>query len=115
MVMRFRGGGVGHTSTRAATDTFKNDRDELDAKSQQARKEQAMPLNMEGEEGMDDEMNAEDSDAECSLVEEDEVDEDRLSDSELIDYGYELESESEEKGASEEDDREGGEEDYADY
>ena len=42
------------------------------------------------------------------LVEEDKVDEDQLSDSELIDYGYELESESEEEGASEEDDREGG-------
>ena len=57
MVMCFRGGGVGHTSTRAATDTFKIDQDELDAKSQQAQKEQAMSLNMEGEEGMGDEMN----------------------------------------------------------
>lgn len=28
--MRFRGGGVGHTSTRAATNTFLSDRDFLD-------------------------------------------------------------------------------------
>lgn len=31
-MMRFRGGGVGHKSTRAATDFFKNDRDPLDLK-----------------------------------------------------------------------------------
>ena len=30
MVMRFRGGGVGHKSTRDATDFFKTDRDLLD-------------------------------------------------------------------------------------
>ena len=30
MAMRFRGGGVGHTSTRAATNTFLSDRDFLD-------------------------------------------------------------------------------------
>jgi hypothetical protein len=30
MLMRFRGGGVGHTSTRSATDRFLNDRDGLD-------------------------------------------------------------------------------------
>ena len=30
MAMRFRGGGVGHTSTQAATDTFLSDRDCLD-------------------------------------------------------------------------------------
>jgi hypothetical protein len=29
-MMRFRGGGVGHKSTREATDFFKNDRDRLD-------------------------------------------------------------------------------------
>lgn len=31
--MRFRGGGVGHKSTREATDFFKKDRDQLDMKS----------------------------------------------------------------------------------
>jgi hypothetical protein len=30
LMMRFRGGGVGHKSTRAATDFFKQDRDRLD-------------------------------------------------------------------------------------
>lgn len=30
LVMRFRGGGVGHKSTRQATDFFKKDRDRLD-------------------------------------------------------------------------------------
>jgi hypothetical protein len=30
MAMRFRGGGVGHTSTRAATNTFLSDRDIID-------------------------------------------------------------------------------------
>jgi hypothetical protein len=30
MLMRFRGGGVGHTSTRTATDRFLKDRDRLD-------------------------------------------------------------------------------------
>jgi hypothetical protein len=32
MVMRYRGGGVGHKSTRDATDFFKSDRDALDVK-----------------------------------------------------------------------------------
>jgi len=30
MFMRFRGGGVGHKTSRSATDFFKNDRDKLD-------------------------------------------------------------------------------------
>ena len=34
MVMHFRGGGVGHKVTRAATDTFKKDRDKLDSERQ---------------------------------------------------------------------------------
>jgi len=33
MLMRFRGGGVGHTSTRSATDRFLQDRDRLDQDS----------------------------------------------------------------------------------
>jgi hypothetical protein len=33
MAMRFRGGGVGHTSTRAATNSFLSDRDFLDLSS----------------------------------------------------------------------------------
>jgi hypothetical protein len=99
MIMRFRGGGVGHTSTRAATDIFKNDRDILDMKSHQARKEQyaPAPLNVEEEEvneDHDDNMEAEDSELEAG--EGHEVDEeDELSESELVDYGYESEGKSE--------------------
>jgi hypothetical protein len=37
MVMRFRGGGVGHKSTRSATDFFKNDRDSLDRDRRRAK------------------------------------------------------------------------------
>jgi len=33
-MMRFRGGGVGHKSTREATDFFKKDRDHLDVPRQ---------------------------------------------------------------------------------
>jgi hypothetical protein len=33
LIMRFRGGGVGHKSTREATDSFKKDRDQLDIES----------------------------------------------------------------------------------
>ena len=126
-MMRFRGGGVGHSSTRADTDAFKDDRDGLDIISQRAREPQTN-LNVQADEdhGMDsddsdDEMNAENLDGEKDM--EGEVDEDdQLSDSELVDYGYELEIESDE----EDDDREAGEEDdtavdelgtlgYADY
>ena len=47
MMMRFRGGGVEHTSTRTATDAFEVDRDELDIQSP----------NIEEEELGDEEMN----------------------------------------------------------
>ncbi|KAF8810798.1 hypothetical protein BYT27DRAFT_7253415 [Phlegmacium glaucopus] len=117
MIMRFRGGGVGHLSTRAATDIFKNDRDSLDKKSQQSRKEPNM------EEDGEDEMDTADSGGESEREEVDE--EGQVSESELFDYGYQLESESEEE-EEEEEEREAGEEDdttidelgtlgYADY
>lgn len=122
MFMRFRGGGVGHTSTRAATDTFKSDRDGLDIQSRQARNE---AFNVEDEEAIGDDdveatiegANAEDFDQEGEL-----------SESELIDYGYEPENESDEdeEEPEDEEDRDAGEEDdttidelgilgYADY
>lgn len=47
MFMRFRGGGVGHAATRAATDAFKTDRDDLDIQSREARNE---AFNLEQEE-----------------------------------------------------------------
>ena len=37
MFMRFRGGGVGHKSTREATDFFKNDRHQLDIDRRNSR------------------------------------------------------------------------------
>lgn len=37
MVMRYQGGGVGHTSTHEAMDWFLKDRDPLDTESKQAR------------------------------------------------------------------------------
>ena len=91
MMMRFRGGGVGHSSTRAASDKFKNDRDDLDIISQlqthpNTKEDDDIPVNEE-------DMNRENSDGERDM---DEVveEEDQLSDSELVDYGYELPVES---------------------
>ena len=45
--MRFHGGSVGHSSSQAATDTFKNDHDELDIVLLQARKVQQTHSDME--------------------------------------------------------------------
>ena len=149
MIMRFRGGGVGHTSTRAATNVFKADRDVLDMKSGQntgaLTDPGPEPFNVEER---DDEDMAEDivedmaeviaenmvEDIAENMVEdiaenmaegmaedflvdaEAEIDDEGdLSDSELVDYGYELgDSDSEEDGAGdEEDDDVRGEEDDA--
>ena len=138
MMMRFRGGGVGHTSTRAATDAFKTDRNDLDRQSRQARNEAS---NVEEEEEIgDEEMNGNESarpsniDIEriiegANAEDEVEIDEEgELSESELIDYGYEpeIESDEDEEEPEEEEDRDVGEEDdttidelavlgYADY
>jgi hypothetical protein len=105
--MRFRGGGVGHTSTRAATNTFKKDRDALDLKFRQRRasQEQLPVSDVKQPEDADDCMSAEDSD--------DPVDEGQLSESELLDYGYGQGSDSEEEEGQdeEEEDVEAGEED----
>jgi hypothetical protein len=117
MIMRFRGDGVGHTSTRAATKVFIVDRDVLDIKSPSA-----------GDSSIIEEQNEEDT---IDIIPEDleaEIDEGELSESEMFDYGYEPECESEEEADSEEEreDGEGGEEDdttidelvvlgYADY
>jgi hypothetical protein len=48
--MRFRGGGVGHKSTREATDSFKKDRDQLDMKSD-IEDDEAMPEVLQPEPG----------------------------------------------------------------
>jgi hypothetical protein len=103
MIMRFRGGGVGHTSTRAATDFFKKDLDILDMESRRAQQERYAPLDLEDEEGNEDTGNDLEMDVEGS--EAGDVDEDELSETELVDYGYEQEgdSNSDEDGEEEED------------
>lgn len=106
MIMRFRGGGVGHTSTQAATNIFKSDRDNVIIESQKARRRefQSGPLIIEaevsegeGDIGMTDGLDAED-------LEEGEVDEENdASESELVDYGYGSDGESSDEGQEEED------------
>ena len=109
MIMRFRGGGVGHTSTRAVTNIFRADRDGLDIKSRHKEEDTV-------------EFIAEDLEDDFNDLEGD------LSESKLFDYGYEVDYKSGEEEDSEEEreDGEGGEEDdmtldeldvlgYADY
>jgi hypothetical protein len=122
MMMRFRGGGVGHVSTRVATDVFKQDRDDLDIESCRARQKQCAPPNVEEEEGMDTDL--EGSELEAGEADE-ELEDNELSESELADYGYERDGEDSED-SEDSDDRDVGEEDdntidelgalgYADY
>jgi hypothetical protein len=108
-IMRFRGGGVGHMSTRAATDFFKHDRDILDMKSRRARQEEYAPRAPPNVEDDDDD-DSEDMDTDGSEVGEPEIyhlEDDDLSESELVDYGYEVDGEEED----EEDDRDVREDD----
>jgi hypothetical protein len=69
-MMRFRGGGIGHKSTREATNLFKKDRDQLDTLARSA------VGNVEDDEVMSEE------ELELELDEEDDGDEDE------DDYGY---------------------------
>jgi hypothetical protein len=122
MFMRFRGGGIGHTSTRAETDVFKTDRDDLDI---QSRQDQNDALDMDEEEDLGDEEMNELPFIDIEMIIEgakanneagEEVDQEgELTDSELKDYGYyesESELESDEDSDNEEgEDREAGEED----
>ena len=120
MIMRFRGDGVGHTSTRAATNVFKGDRDILDMKFPH----DALPAT--------ESTNVEEQDEDMDITAEDlegEMDEDGdLSESEVVDYGYGPEGDSGEDDEVEEEQEDGevGEEDdmtideldmlgYADY
>ena len=122
MFMRFRGGGVGHAATRAATDAFKTDRDDLDIQSQEARNE---AFNLEQEEEMaEEELNENemvrgpniDIDAIPDGAEDDiEEEEGELSEGELLDYSYEREidsddEEGEEEGREEDDEEEADDE-----
>lgn len=106
--MRFRGGGVGHMSTRSATDIFKFDRDILDMESRQAQQQQHAPPNVEeGDNDLDIYMDTDSEGSEAGDNLKD--DEASASESELVDYGYELdeddlEEEEEDMDVREEDD-----------
>jgi hypothetical protein len=109
MMMRFRGGGVGHTSTRTATDWFLKDRDKLDMASEMAdegRNEDGEPFedddNEAASEGLGrvkgdgvavDEVEEVDGDEDCD-IDEDEIDEE-------LDYGYALDEEVAEESEEE--------------
>lgn len=84
--MRFRGGGVGHKSTREATDSFKKDRDPLD--------KQVTDAGFEWDEVGDDEPISD-----MAVEEDDEL----IGDSEEEDYGYVREDSEDESDRDTED------------
>jgi hypothetical protein len=92
-MMRFRGGGVGHKSTRDATDFFKSDRDLLDLAPASSELEEE-----EMDEGVEEIL---------------EIGEDEINDSdEERDYGYNLGSESKSNPDTDEESRELDEEEF---
>ena len=102
-MMRFRGGGVGHKSTRQATDFFKNDRHNSDL---QDRLERRTDIIEENEEIND----WEESEGVGNSTEVDVADEED-------DYGYRLgedhsDAASEEEKGEDEDESELGDEDF---
>ncbi|KIM48502.1 hypothetical protein M413DRAFT_7405 [Hebeloma cylindrosporum] len=96
MFMRFRGGGVGHAAMRSVMDAFKNDHDDLDIQSREARNE---AFNLEQEEEMAEEELNENKIARGGEERE-------LSEGELLDYGYEQEIDLDEEEEGDEEDRE---------
>lgn len=93
-MMRFRGGGVGHKSTREATDFFKNDRDPLDERATGA---ESRDMNSETDElednceEEDDDLESRDMNSETDELEdcEEEDDDDLgLNEDQEEDYGY---------------------------
>jgi hypothetical protein len=78
-MMRFRGGGVGHKSTREATDSFKKDRDQLDVKSD-IENDEAMPEILEPEPGEEEIEEDEEEDYGYAAATDSEVDESTMGD-----------------------------------
>jgi hypothetical protein len=77
MMLRFRGGGVGHKSTRAATDCFKKDRDRLDIINNDSESEELNESDADDSEMLsDDEILDEDHDEEEEESSVDEEEED---------------------------------------
>jgi hypothetical protein len=84
MLMRFRGGGVGHKSTRSTTDQFLMDRDTLDkeyAAGQQEKDESLEECEVDGPSDDDSKPNEPDGDVEST-------DSDSYGSDEEYDYGY---------------------------
>jgi hypothetical protein len=111
MLMRYRGGGVGHTNIRDATDWFLKDRDKLDMASEQARYEKTPSKSMSADEGseeddeQDDDNEAEEGDGDegaggwVTVGEVEDIDEDEID--EELDYGYALDEEVAEESEEE--------------
>lgn len=119
MMMRHRGGGVGHTSTREATDWFLSDRDQLDTASKRVREAKSMespsPIPNEGSEDEDNQSQDEEEEFEGELeernrdnvagegdkhetvqeIEDEEIDEE-------MDFGYAVDEEQELEESDEE-------------
>lgn len=88
-MMRFRGGGVGHKSTREATDFFKKDRDRLDKQLISDAVQEIHDVDISEEEVADPEDEEEDygyiqEDTESDLSGDDDVDNQDSDD----DFGY---------------------------
>lgn len=126
MMMRYRGGGVGHTSIRDATDWFLNDRDNLDKASERARCEQMSEGNdseQDGDSEQDDDSDSEverrerggdeggsatvefdkgkevDDEEDIHVVQVEDLDLDEID--EELDYGYALDEEVAEESEEE--------------
>jgi len=93
--MHFRGGGVGHKSTREATNFFKKDRDRLDMRS--ASSEPTQDIDDEDDEEWDD------------VNKDSGIDEDAEN---LNDYGYIREESDSEVEADERADEDAGSDDF---
>jgi hypothetical protein len=88
-MMRFRGGGVGHKATREATDSFRKDRDPLDARVTGARHEA-------------DELDDDDSKSIRDMVVEETEGVENVDGDQEEDYGYEREDSEDEPDTDDE-------------
>ena len=97
-MMRFRGGGVGHKSTKEATDFFKNDRDILDLPNAMAEDEepiceqqgaQSHPEAEEVDENEEEDYGYSLPDSDESEDETEDVDVEQVSDGEVLDSDME--------------------------
>ncbi|KAJ3512102.1 hypothetical protein NLJ89_g3716 [Agrocybe chaxingu] len=86
LMMRFRGGGVGHNSTRQATDFFKKDRDNLDVVRGDGEEGQEDEEDNDSKNNKDEDEDEEENDKEDQ--EEEEKDDEEEADGNQEDYGY---------------------------